>query len=269
MAQLTYSSYNSATVEGDQKLAVEISHSYVVLVLGTPAVVAGIEYFEADDNDLEELLNHVKHHSQLMDRAYSEARIYYNLDECVLVPAAGFNTAIATELMDLAFGSRASCRINVENINIQPGIVNVYRSKDDWQEIISRYFRAVTKRHLLSKLVEDSIRANKELTAIFYKDSITIIAAPGQHLHMARNFPYSNKADVLYHLLNTCKQTGIMANETPLNLGGLIREGSPVFDMLGKYFGALIIDDSLPALPGDPESHVAAGNFSHFYNLLA
>jgi hypothetical protein len=266
MAQITYSLYNSVTVEGDQKLAVEIGKNYLVLVLGTPSAVTGFEYYDSDDNSLEELLDYAKSNSRLLEKSYSEARIYYNLEEAVLVPVGQFNTSVASELVDVTFGNATSSRINVENINVHPGIVNVYRSRENWQEIIGRYFRAVTKRHLYSKLVEECVKGNTELKVILYKDSFTFIAAPGQQLRMARSFQYSDDADVLYHLLNSCKQSDIVAAEMPLNISGFINEDSSLFSLLGKYFGALVIDNIHPV---DQHEQYPSHYFTHFFNLLA
>jgi hypothetical protein len=268
MAQITYSLYNPATIEGDQKLAVEIAENYLALVLGNASSVAGFEYYDGEENDLEELLNYAKNNSRILGKTYSEARLYYNLEEAVLVPVGQFNTSVASELVDLAFGRVTSYRINVENINVVPGIVNVYRSSEDWQGIIGQYFRAVTKRHLYSKLVEESIAGNKELKLVLYKDSFTIVAAKDQQLKLVRSFGYNADADVLYHILNACMQAGIVAAEIPVNVSGFIDEQSSLFNLLGKYFGVLVIDN-IHQGPPDQQDQYPSHYFTHFFNLLS
>jgi hypothetical protein len=269
MAQLTCSLYDSATVEGDQQLAVEIGTTYLAFVLGTHSLITGFEYYDADDNDLEELLHFAKNKSRILHNSYSEARVYYNLEEAVLVPVGQFNTTIASEFIDLAFGNRSSCRVNVENVNVQPGIVNVYRSIENWQEIISRYFRAVTKRHLYSKLVEDCMADKIDLSVIFYKDSFVVTIAPGQQLKMVRRFGYNSDADVIYHLLNTCKQTGTLPEALQINITGFIEENAPLALSLTNYFGAMVVGVPHHAVPADQNGKYPSHYFTHFFNLLS
>ncbi len=268
MAQKIYSLYNSETIEGNQHLAVEMGKSYLVLVLGTSTKVAGLEYFEASDSDIEELLVHIKHHSQILDTNYSEARVYYNLHESVLVPVGQFNTSVAAELLDLAFGPSKEARINVENVNVQSAIVNVYRSNENWQQIISQYFRAVTKRHLFSKLIESS--TTNGLKVQFYKDEMVVIGRRDDQLQLARSYHFSTDEDAVYHLLNTCKQTAIDPSITTLQLSGLVDENSGILNLLRKYFASVKLQQPVAGiLPHSELSKYPLHYFSPFFNLLS
>jgi hypothetical protein len=269
MAEKTYSLYNDAEIL-DQRLAVEIGDSYIVLVTGTGGKISGLEYFTTDENTLEEILNEIGDHSSLIKKNYSETRVYYNLKETVLVPVGQFNTSVASEFVDLAFGNTSASRVNVENINIAPGIVNVYRSNENWQEIISKYFRAVTKRHLYSKLVEQAVTNNEQLRVIFYKDSFTIVAVKNKQLKIVRSFDYKNDADALYHILNVCKQVDIDAADTSLFVSGFIEKDSSLFQLLKKYIGTAKLDNaSYDALPADQQSQYPHHYFTSFINLLS
>jgi hypothetical protein len=268
MAQLTYSLYNSATIEGDQQLAVEIGNTYLVLVVGTASTVAGFEYYDAEDNELEELLSYAKTNSYLLEKSYSEARVYYNLEESVLVPVGQFNTAVASEFVDVAFGSSAASRINVENINVQPGMVNVYRSSENWQALIAQYFRAVTKRHLFSKLIEHA--SGGSLQVQFYKNEMTVIAIAGGILQLARNFSFDVEEDIVYHLLNSCKQTGIDPVNTSIEISGLIDTDSKAIRLIKKCFGK--IQWSRPPsniMPQEELSKYPLHYFTSFFKLLS
>lgn len=268
MATKSYSLYNSVEII-DQRLAVEIGCAHLVLVAGSATTVAGLEVYELEENDLEEALNDIKHQSQLLDKNYSETSVYYNLHEAVLVPVGSFNTSIASELLDVAFGNNTSARVNVENINVSPGIVNVYRSNDKWQDIISNYFRAVTKRHIYSKLVEKAIEANENLSVQFYRNEIIIIAAKNGQLQLVRNFNYSHDADVLYHLLNVCKQVDMDATETTLSISGFINTDSGLFLQLQKYFAQLKLNNAeTSVLPADQLKQYPLHYFTPFFKLL-
>jgi len=268
MAQKHYSLYNSETIEGDQQLAVEIGKSYIVLILGTATRVAGLEYYEIADSELEEMLEYIKQHSQILDTNYSEARLYYNLRESVLVPVGQFNTSVAAELIDLAFGPSVAARINVENVNVQPGIVNVYRSHEDWQPVITQYFRAVTKRHLISKLLERTTADG--LKVQFYKNEMVVIATNNMQLQLARNFERTTEADAVYHILNSCKQTAIDPLITTIELSGFIDDTSEIVQLLSKYFASVKFQHPVEGvLPQGQLLKYPLHYFTPFFNLLS
>jgi len=269
MATKGYSLYNNIEII-DERLAVEIGRGHVILVSGSANFVAGLEVYENEENDLEDTLNDIKHQSKLMDKNYSETSVYYNLDEAVLVPVGLFNTSIADELLDVAFGNNTATRVNVENINVSPGIVNVYRSNENWPQILNNHFRAVTKRHIYSKLVEQTIEANENLSVQFYRNEIIIIAAKNSQLQLIRNFAYSNDADVLYHLLNVCKQVDMDASETTLRISGFINTDSMIFLQLQKYFGQLKLNNAPTGiLPADQLKQYPLHYFTSIFKLLS
>lgn len=267
MAEKIYSIYSNEVIEGDQQLAVELGNHYIALVLGTASKIAGFEYYESPDNDLAELLNHIKHDSQLLDTNYSETRLYYNLPESVLVPVGQFNTSVASELIDLAFGTAKEGRINVENVNIQPGIVNVYRSNEEWQQLINQYFRAVTKRHLISKLIEQS--SANGLKVQFYKDQMIVVAKRNDQLQLARSISFSTEEDAVYHLLNICKQTAIDPAEATIEVSGLIAEDSKTLEFIRKYFPTVQLQHPATSILSQQLSKYPLHYFTPFFNLLS
>jgi hypothetical protein len=265
MTEKLYSVYGKEEIL-DSRLAVEIGDSYIVLVAGINGNISGLEYYSTDD-DLDETLENISHQSLLLKKNYSETKVFCNLKESVFVPVGLFNTAVASEFVELAFGNRASSRVNVEHVNVAPGILNVYRSNENWQEIISRHFRAVTKRHLYSKLVEDTIARRMEIRVIFYKDSFIVVALNDDQLRIARSFDFSNDADILYHLLNTCKQVDIIPSEVALYICGLIDTNTPAFALLGKYFDLIVINNEESR--SLPENKYPDHYFNSFINLLS
>ena len=252
----------------DQRLAVEIGDSYIVLVAGADKKPAGLEYFTKDEDNLDESLDVISHHSSLLKKNYSETRVFYNLEETVLVPVGQFNTSVASEFIDLAYGNKTASRVNVENINVAPGIVNVYRSDEHWQEVINRHFRAVTKRHLYSKLVEQAIAADQQIRLIFYNDSYIIVAVKNRQLRIIRSFALGSDADVLYHILNVCKQADIDVPGTTLNLCGTIDSDSSTCSLLRKYFVVRLQNADHDVFPGD-QNQYPRHYFTSFINLLS
>jgi len=268
MAEKKYSLYNNTEVL-DQRLAVEIGEGYIVLVAGAGGRISGLEYFTAEDT-LEETLNDINQLSSLIKKNYSETRVFYNLEEAVMVPVGLFNSSVAAEFVDLAFGNKADARVNVENIDITPGIVNVYRSNEHWQEIINRHFRVVTKKHLYSKLVEDVVAGNESLRIIIYQNTFTIVAVKNKQLKIVRSFSFSSDADVLYHILNVCKQVDIDVASAPMHVSGFVDKDSSLLQLLKKYIGSVKLYNAayndMPSVEKDQYPH---HYFTSFINLLS
>jgi hypothetical protein len=268
MAQKAYCLYNTGNIEGDQQLAVEIGKTYLALALGTAERLAGFEYYDTADNDPGELLDQIKENSQLLDGPYSQAKLFYNVAEAVLIPVGQFSTSVASEFVDAAFGGKPSSIVNVENVNVQPGIVNVYRSDESWQQAIRHYFRAVSKRHLFSKLIENA--PADQFHVQFYKEEMVVVATKDKHLQLARSFEFSGDDDIVYHLLNSCKQTGIDPANTILGIEGFIDTGSKAVQVLKKYFKQ--VKPMAPAqgfIADDIHSEYPLHYFTPFFKLLS
>lgn len=268
MAEKTYSLYNDTELL-DQRLAVEIGDSYVALVAGVAGKVAGFEYFAAADDDLAETMEAISHDSSLLGRNYSETKVFYNLEESVLVPVGHFNSSVAAEFIDATFGSAASHRVNVENVNVSPGIVNVYRSNEQWQDIVGRHFRAVTRRHLYSRLVEQFLSTDQQLRIVFSNNSFILLAAKARQLKIVRRFTFNSDADVLYYLLNTCKQVDLDLSETTLHVAGFIEKDSTLYKLLRDYCGNLKPDNAASDALGEAQrDRYPHHYFTSFISLL-
>jgi len=268
MLQKKYSIYHQVTIEGDQHLAVTIGHDYLVLVLGTPSKMAGLEWFDTSDADLEEALNYVKQHSRLIDAVYTETRLYYNLDEALLVPVGYFNTALAAAYMETAYGPADASRINVENVNMPHSVVNVYRSNESWHHLVHQYFRVVNKRHFHSRLAEQAA-TDTSIALYCFGTTITIVAVH-KHLQLVRNFNAPTDADIMYHLLNVCRQTAIDPAEATLSVSGIIEITSPVIRQVSTAFAKTVFEQPAAGILGkDAMDTYPHHYFTPFINLLA
>ncbi|HEX6916349.1 MAG TPA: DUF3822 family protein [Chitinophagaceae bacterium] len=264
MAQKIYSLYNDVELL-DEQLAVEIGEDYMVLVTGRAGKVSALEYFETDESAMHEALAAVEAASALMHKTFSETSCFLNLPEKVLVPAGQFNTTVAAELLDLSFGSRPGASVIMENVNVSPGIVNVYRTEADWQELISKRFRAVTRRHLHSRLAEQALQYDDYLGVTFYRSGFNIIAVSNRQLKLVRGFKSVTDADVLFDISNTCRQLDIVMADKTLHISGIIDTGSGLYRMINWYF-----KDVEPQIAGaaDQGEH-PAHYFTPFFNLLS
>lgn len=266
MVQTRLSIYGESELM-DPRLAVEIGPRHLVLVAGSGNRLAGLEYFDIDGAGLEQALETAKNSGELLKRQYSETKLYYNLAESVLVPVGQFNSSLAADFVDLAFGPAKETRVNVESINVSPGIVNVYRTQESWNDITGRYFRATTRRHLHSRLVEQAAENGNRMHARVYDDSFTLTITSEGQVQLVRSFDYAGAEDLLYWLMNSCKQLDLAAT-TRLVIGGFVDEDGETYRLITKYFPDTVMEDTgnieLPADPGKPAHY-----FSPFIKLLS
>jgi hypothetical protein len=262
MAGKKYSLYNEAMGTADE-LVVEVGESHLALVCGSAARVAGFEYYDTSDNTLEEALDLIKQESRLLDGNHTETKIIYNTPEAVLVAVAHFSAAVATDLVDAAFGEKARTRVQVEHVNGTEGIVNVYRNDVQWQELLNTHFRVVDKRHLFSQLLEKNTGGN--VYAVFYQDQVALLIRSNGLLEVMRSFSRGDDPDVLYHLLNTCRQVGIDPAATPVSVAGFIDPASQLYKWLEKYFSKVVPDETEAGQSTDHPLHY----FTPFFKLLS
>lgn len=251
----------------DSRLAVEIGPNHLVLVAGSDNRLAGLEIFDINGSGLEEALETAKNTGDLLKRQYSETRLYYNVSESVLVPVGQFNSSLASEFVELAFGPANGCRVHVESINVSPGIVNVYRTQEMWNEITNRYFRVSTRRHLHSRLVEQATGNGNSIHARFYESAFTLTVTRDGVPQLVRSFNFDGAADSLYWLMNACKQFDL-DTMTRLVLGGFIDEDGEAYRLISTYFPGTVLEGNgeveMPADPGKPAHY-----FSPFIKLLS
>jgi hypothetical protein len=266
MAEKRYSLYKDAINTADQ-LVVEVGDSHLALVCGSADRVAGFEYYDTTDNNLEEALDFVKKESRLLEGRYTESKIIYNTPEAVLVPVAHFDAAIASEIIDAVFGEKLQSRVHVEHVNVPGGMVNVYRSELKWQELLNDHFRVVNKRHLFSRLLENNDEHN--VYTCFYQHHLTMMATVNGQLQLVRSFDRGDDADVLYHLLNTCRRLELEPGETKIRVAGFIDQSSTLYNWLDKYFEQVVpLGADAAQLDGNMEQY-PLHYFTPFFKLLS
>jgi hypothetical protein len=255
MARKTVSIYNSSfdlSSLDTQQLNIEVSSKHVSCVLKSDSKkrVDAFELFELDimnGSDFEDAFYEIRTQSRLLDKSYKQVNVYYNLHEAVLVPAYKFNTNIAAEFISLSFGDKQQVRIHYETVNVEPNIINVYRLNEQWRDVINRNFISISEKHIYSELIEQAAEIETEAVHFiqlhFYKAEMIIVAMAKKQLQLIQKFAYSNAADALYHLLNTCKQLGFPVELTEIRLSGMVELNSETYQQIEKYFHKLMVEE--------------------------
>jgi len=78
--------------------------------------------------------------------------------------------------------------------------------------------------------------SGESLVVDFRTNDFTVLASKGSLLLLTQTFAYSTPEDVLYYLLNTCRQFNLSQQELQLQLSGLIDKRSSLYNELYQYF---------------------------------
>jgi hypothetical protein len=199
----------------------------------------------------------------VFQQAVPAVSLCLNFKESILVPEQYFTEASRTDMLELMYGPETDVVVHSEKIS-DTGMVNVYRVPTAIMAVLQDRFPGAVSFHSTSlQLV--CARLTDSLTCIVTHNSIKVIAYKAGELQIVQQFPYNTSADVVYHLLNTCHQYGMAANDTKVILSGMIDERSNLYNEIYKYF----LHTGFETLPADISLAAGIGQYpAHFFSHL-
>ncbi|MBS1915991.1 MAG: DUF3822 family protein [Bacteroidetes bacterium] len=250
-----------------QRLLLEVNENSLGYILFdvkkmTPSVIKHYQFTANNGKALEEILQEILEGDELLMKNADEVILVYNFEESNLVPEKFFSQDSVKDITDLVHGNLHRGTIFNEKIPWWE-LYNVYRVSSDIDLLFRQKFSAAKTWHAYSLLLksykmfhakENPLRMN----AVFYEDRMIVSLFKNSKLQLIQTFVYQDRKDVLYHLLNCCKQFNINTEEVMLELSGLIDKQSALFTELQKYFlnisfeeisSEIIITDELKEYP--------------------
>jgi hypothetical protein len=144
------------------------------------------------------------------------------------------------EIIDTLYGNLPKGLILTEKIPWWE-LFNVYRISPDLHQLLQHSFTAGKYWHYYSLLLKsfkmfDSNDPEDCIKVIFYSDKMVALFVRNGKVQLVQTFLYQDTKDVIYHLLNGCRQLGLNQEGTKLLVGGLIDRQSSLSTELHKYF---------------------------------
>ncbi|OIR00628.1 hypothetical protein GALL_173190 [mine drainage metagenome] len=235
----TQSPFNS------DQLVLELSNTHIAMMVKFSGKkhVGAFELFGFDSNAMGwyDIFHQVRVESIILDRSYNDTRLFFNLNEAVVMPAQAFNTNAADAYLTAVHGDSTNHIIRYDNIVSDAGLINVYRIKKSLHDIVNSNLMMVTPRHVYSKLLENVLNNNvifqgAFLKLDFYNNQMNVVLLKNGILHLIQSYSYQTPDDVLYYLLNIAEKFDISTTETPVEVSGLIDIKSQYFDYIEKIF---------------------------------
>jgi Protein of unknown function (DUF3822) len=227
------------------RLLVEVNpnaFSYVLLNQRNMSPL-GVKYYQLEhskDHPLIEVLRDILQSDPLLKRPVKETLVVYNFPESSLIPEALFSMENNREIIDTLHGNLKKGLILTEKIPWWE-LFNVYRISPDLHQLLQQNFTAGKYWHYYSLLLKsykmfDSTDIEDCLKVIFYADKMVVLVVREGKVHLVQTFLYQDTRDVIFHLLNCCRQLDLNQETVKLLVGGLIDKQSALSTELFKYF---------------------------------
>ena len=231
--------------------------------------IKSIAVFVFDENDqiLEEadkIIRKMKSNEPDISRVH----LFYNFKDSVIFPEEYHTDNINTDVLNLLYGPGEKYHTKTEKTSATQ-LLNVYRYREDVSRLFSSQFNITTQMHSGSLQVKNESNENSLYCIVFY-DTIKIILHKEGKLQNIQQYKYNLPDDVLYHILNTCSQYGIIAADTTLKLSGMIVKDSMLFNHLYNNFHDIQLIEIDEKISGNDEiSNMPLHFFTHLTDLAS
>ncbi len=245
-----YTDTNNASTAGAGRLYIEIGSSELaLLVKGCDSQqIDSFELFriEKDRNDWPDIFFELKNLSRVLEQTYTDTHCYFNFPEAVIIPENKFSISAAEDFLALLFGESSRDDIKHDPIHAGEKMVNAYRIKKTLHEWAGRQFILYQPHHtytqILSGLFINEIPATPFIKLQVYADHLIAAVTKEGRLQLIQSFPYNTDEDILYHIMNICKQFNINKSSADLELSGRIKEDSVLFEQLTTLFSEISVE---------------------------
>jgi hypothetical protein len=235
MLQKTYSIYSDDL--NDVQLFVEIGKNHIACWCKKKGdnKLQAFEFFQCDDStaeDFEELIDNAKLYSRLLTMPAAGVNFFWNTNEVLCVPKEKDNTAFLQQNFELLSGSLPGSTIASKPTE---HCLVAWRIENKKQKTVTQCFPGAAFMHQYIALLPSLQQAHESAVYLFfYPRYFTLCAFKSNKLNYINTIKYTTTEDVLYFVLNVCKQYEI-ENNVAVYCGGFIDEKSKLYDMLYQY----------------------------------
>lgn len=275
MAKITFSIYSDILAQSPtntDQLFIELGHFHVACLvkLGNREGIAAFELFDLEEQkDWDDIFYEIRTLSRILDRSYTNTKVYINLPEAVLIPLHKYNREAAADFVELIHGQHKGAVYYTDVISPEPNIAVSFRVPAEINEMVNRNFLMVTVNHVYSSVIAqvmDKASVGYKLYVQCYAKHFIVAAFKEKQLQIIQSFSYTANEDVLYHLLNLSKQVQFNATETGIVISGIIDLQSQLFAELKKLFAGVELSE-ITASFQLTDNHTPAHYFTPFFNL--
>ncbi len=223
-----------------------------------------LSFYTAEDMDEAAVSGILRNHPEL-DQSFSRVIISYDHPQSVLIPFGQYKEKDAALMLQKMYGVNGSSAIMSEMVETWQ-LQNVFAVPKGVHRILAERFSPGSYQHAYSIGIRavDLAQAKDSMTIDFRTDEFSLILISENKLLLAQTYLYANPADVIYTLLNACRQYSIAQEEVRLNLSGLIEKDSALYRDIYQYF----LDVHFTTASWDAPAIEGQEYPSHFFSSL-
>ena len=214
-------------------------------------------------DDYSNILQNELQQQPLLSGNYKKVYIMYSFGECVLIPFSLYNSHENINVLNLIHGDLQSNVSVLTDVITENGIYNSYRVSTPVLRVIKSKFPDAVNRHQYSVLLKQVPAEGNKLLIIFYLKKVVVMLHKNGGPQFINTFAYDSAEDVLYILLNTCKQFEV--KNIPVEISGMIEKNSALSQDIHKYFSSVSFAE-LPA--GCNYSEEITKHPSHYFSYI-
>lgn len=199
-----------------------------------------------------------------LQKQYSKTMVCFDYPQSVLVPLSQYKTDDARILLHTMFGiGEKDTIVTDEAANWQ--LNNIYAVPDDVHKWTFEHFGNIHHSHTYSIGLRQVEVTDFEGSIVldFRSDDFSMIVTRANKLMLAQTYTYSTPADVVYYLLNTCRQFGFSQESVRITISGLVDQQSVLYREIYNYFLHIRFREPQWLLPAGEENYPL-----HFFTSL-
>jgi hypothetical protein len=223
---------------GEQVLAVRTGEKHFGFAVTSPS---GNELYRlawyTDTSMEQDTLQEIYQSHPELGGEFSKVIVCFDHPQSVLVPQVYYNIDEAPALLRTLYGTLNQDLLMTEYVQDWQ-IQNVYSAPKETTDWISRHFGHSERFHTYTVGLKTSgtTDAQDVLAVDIRPDNFSLLVTRSNRLLLAQTYQYATPADVLYYLLNACRQFSFTQETVQLELSGLITQESALYRELYSYF---------------------------------
>ena len=188
------------------------------------------------ETEIGDILQKVLHEHKELKNSFRQTVIGYYLPENILIPSKFYRYEETQTLLQALYEKGQNILVSESVPEWQ--LYNAYHVPAAIHQLINRSFATGNFWHVHSIMLKNGIEQHDggNLIVDFKTDSFCVLAIKNNSVLLAQIFSYIKVEDILYWLLDICKQFSLSQNEVKLVLSGLIEKKSAIFKELYQYF---------------------------------
>ncbi len=234
MLQKTYSIYSDDL--NDVQLFIEAGKYHIACWCKkeNDDKLRAFEFFLCDDytgENIEELIDNTRLFSRLLTMPVACTNFFWHNDEVLCLPDEKKDNDFVKANFELMFGNSINSKIFSAST---AQCMVAWRIENQLQYMAQQCFRGAVFNHQYLPLLSSLKLSGNAFYLFFYPYYFTLTAFKENKLQFAQTKKYNSAEDVLYFVLNSCKQYDFEKN-TNIFCGGFIDEKSKLYEMLYQY----------------------------------